>query len=131
MNLGGRVKQQRNLRDWGQQQLADKVGGLSQQALGLLESRDSKTSEFAVGLADALNVSLRWLLTGAGRADDPDWPFDRVDRSRWDDCNDVDRGYLQSAMNRALDECEAERAKRTQATTAQASAQVSLPPKAA
>lgn len=58
-------------------------------------------------LADALGLSIRWLITGRGRKTEKDWPFDRVDRSRWDATSDEDRGYLQAAMNRALDECEA------------------------
>ena len=56
-----------------------------------------------------LGVSLRWLLTGIGRQDDPDWPFPRVARARWDACDDTDRGYVQAAVNKALDECEAAR----------------------
>ncbi len=109
MNLGGRVKQERETRGWSQPQLASRISGLSQQALAALESRDSKTSEFAVGLADALGVSLRWLISGDGRKDDTDWPFARVQRARWDACDDVDRGYVQAAINKALDECEASR----------------------
>ena len=118
MNLGGRVAQERKARGLTQQQLADKVsprvvgdekGGLTQQALDRLEKRDSNKSEFAVGLADALGVSLRWLLTGAGNKAEGDWPFPRVQRGRWDACDDQDRGYVQAAMNRALDECEAMR----------------------
>lgn len=107
MNLGGRIKQEREARGIQQSSLCALVPGLSQQALSNLETRDSATSEFAIRIADALGVSVRWLLDGTGRKDDRDWPFDRVARSRWDACNDVDRGYVQSAMNRALDECEA------------------------
>lgn len=108
MNLGGRVKQERLARVWTQAHLAE-LAGLSQQALAGLESRDSRTSDRAVELADALQVSLRWLLTGQGRRDDQDWPFRRVDRARWDRCDDEDRGYVQAAINRALDECESSR----------------------
>ena len=112
MNLGGRVKQERERLKLSQPQLAAKVDNMTQQALGALESRDSKTSDKAPALADALGVSLRWLLTGEGRSTDRDWPFDRVKRGRWDDCDDTDRGYVQSAVNKALDECEAARLSR-------------------
>ena len=117
MALGARIKEERDNRGWTQTQLvnlvnerlpADFDGTLSQQALGALEKRDSTTSEFAVYLADVLGVSLRWLLTGAGRRTDLEWPFNRVDQARWDAADDTARGYVQSAMNRALDECEAD-----------------------
>lgn len=108
MNLGERVKQERLARKWTQAHLAERAG-LSQQALAVLENRDSRTSDRAVELADALQVSLRWLLTGQGRPDDLDWPFRRVDRARWDRCDDIDRGYVQAAVNRALDDCEKSR----------------------
>ena len=57
MNLGGRVKQERERLKMSQPQLSEKVK-MSQQRLGALESRDSKTSDCAVALADALGVSL-------------------------------------------------------------------------
>lgn len=109
MNLGGRVKQERERLKLSQPQLSEKVK-MSQQRLGALESRDSKTSDCAGALADALGVSLRWLLTGEGRPTDKDWPFDRVRRARWDACDDADRGYVQGAVNKALEECELNRA---------------------
>lgn len=114
MAMGKRIEAERIARGWTQSKLADLVSGgaengLSQQALDRLEKRDSDKSEHAVGLADALGVSLRWLLSGIGRSDDKDWPFQRVSRRRWDSCDDVDRGYVQAAINKALDECEANR----------------------
>ena len=84
---------------------------LSQQALHGLEVRDSATSVAAPYLSEVFGVSLRWLLTGKGRREDTDWPFARVRRARWDACDDGDRGYIQAAMNKALDECEAARRK--------------------
>lgn len=111
VNLGGRVKAEREARDWTQQHLCDLVGEdrLSQGQLSALENRDSKTSEAAPYIADAFGISLRWLLTGEGRREDTDWPFPWVKRSRWDACDDMARGYIQAAINRALDECEAQR----------------------
>lgn len=106
MALGARIREAREALNWDQSALCSRVPGLSQQALSNLETRDSKTSEFAIRIADALGVSIRWLLDGAGRMHDRDWPMARVDRARWDACDDTDRGYVQAAMNRALDECE-------------------------
>lgn len=113
MSLGKRVEDERKRRDWTQTQLASKVKGLTQQALDRLEKRDSKTSEHAVAIAEAMQISLRWLLTGNGQRDDADWPFGRVDRARWDACDDGDRGYIQAAFNRALDDCEGNRLRAT------------------
>ncbi len=109
MSLGARIKEVRESLGWQQEDLAAKVPGLTQPALSALEVRDSKSSQFAFQIAEALGVSARWLMTGAGRKDDVDWPFPRVRRERWDLCNDVDRGYVQAAINKALDECEAQR----------------------
>lgn len=116
MNLGGRIRQRRNELTWTQGALCDRVNlglpdgeGLTQQALGVLEKRDSKTSEFAVRIADALGVSVRWLMDGSGQPGDTDWPFSRVNRARWDACSPEDRAYIQAAINRALDDCERDR----------------------
>lgn len=106
MALGARIREAREALGWDQSALCSRVTGLSQQALSNLETRDSKTSEYAIRIADALGVSIRWLLDGAGRMHDRDWPMARVNRARWDACDDTDRGYVQAAMNRALDECE-------------------------
>lgn len=106
MALGARIKEARDDLGWDQAALCARVPGLSQQALSNLETRDSKTSEFAVRIADALGVSIRWLLDGAGRKDDRDWPMARVDKARWDACDDMDRGFVQAAMIRALEDCE-------------------------
>ena len=83
--------------------------GLSQQNLSALESRGSNKSEHAAYLALALEVSLWWLLTGKGDKTEGAWPFKRVSRSRWDECDAGDRGYIESAINRALEECESSR----------------------
>lgn len=110
MALGSRVKAEREALGLTQTQLAERVGdGLSQQAVDRLEKRDSATSQWVVGIADALQVSLRWLISGKGDKAASDWPFHRVSRSRWDACNSDDRAYVQGAISRALDECEAQR----------------------
>lgn len=106
MAMGRRLKELREARGLSQPQVAKDVKEIQQQALAALESRDSKTSEFAPQLADYYQVSLRWLLTGKGRQDDADWPFPMVDRARWDACSDTDRGYVQAVINQALDKCE-------------------------
>lgn len=63
MNLGKRLKRARTLRKKTQEQVAV-ASGASQAEISALESRDSKTSERLFSLADALDVSPRWLLTG-------------------------------------------------------------------
>lgn len=63
MALGNRVKQIREAKKLSQAELAEKVG-VSQQAIGLLEQRNSKSSKFLVELANALEVSPEWLKTG-------------------------------------------------------------------
>lgn len=106
MNLGQRIKQRREALGWGQQELCDKVPGLTQGNLSALEVRGSKTSEFAIRIADALSVSVRWLLDGTGTPDERDWPFDQVARPRWDACTEREKGFVESAMNTALAQCE-------------------------
>lgn len=121
MALGKRVKHLVEEGQWEQDDLCKRVNALllpgekklTQQTLSNLMARDSTKSEAAPFLAEVFGVSLRWLLTGRGRRDDAEWPFPRVSRSRWDACSDVDRGYVQAAINRALDECEAARADAT------------------
>jgi len=109
MALGKRIEEELARRGWKQADLSAKVAGLSQQAISNLITRDSATSEFAIRIADAFGVSIRWLLDGQGRRDERDWPFPRVDRTRWDECDDSERGYIESAMNQALRDCEAAR----------------------
>jgi hypothetical protein len=65
--LGGRVGRILGERGLSQDWLVRHVDGLSQQNLSNLISRNSKTSEFALRIADALNVSARWLLDGVGQ----------------------------------------------------------------
>jgi len=106
MALGKRIEEELARQGWKQADLANKVPGLSQQAISNLITRDSATSEFAIRIADAFGVSIRWLLDGKGRREERDWPFPRVGRDRWDACDDGERGYIESAMNQALRECE-------------------------
>lgn len=83
MALGNRIKAARERLGWGQTDLLVRVNRLlpkgekelTQQALSGLENRDSNKSEFAVQIADALGVSVRWLLAGQGEPEDVDWPF--------------------------------------------------------
>lgn len=119
MALGRRIKEAREARNLEQQELCDLVNArlspadkpLTQPALSALEVRDSRTAESAPYIADALKINLRWLLTGQGARDEAEWPFTRVSKHRWDACGPEDRGYVQAAINRALDECEASRSK--------------------
>lgn len=84
VNLGTRVAYWREKRGLSQIELAARIPGLSQQALSNLESRDSKTSEVAAQLADVLEISLAWLVSGLGKPEPEDWPFPGIERSRFD-----------------------------------------------
>lgn len=65
MAFGHRVRDVRKALKLSQQQLADMVG-VNQPVIGSIESRDSTNSKHAPVIARCLNVSLEWLLTGAG-----------------------------------------------------------------
>lgn len=65
MAFGNRVRDVRKALQLSQQQLADMVG-VNQPVIGSIESRDSTNSKHAPTIAKCLNVSLEWLLTGAG-----------------------------------------------------------------
>ena len=106
MALGARIREARGEMD--QLVLCAKVPGLTQQALSNLETRDSKTSELAVEIADALEVSVRWLLTGEGDRG-PEWPFSRIDRRRIDHLSENERGFVEGVLSQAIRDCETER----------------------
>lgn len=61
--LGGRIAAARRARKLTQADLA-KLAGINQSSVALLESGSSKTSHNAVELAQALQVSVEWLLNG-------------------------------------------------------------------
>lgn len=65
--FGDRVKEAREAKQWGQSDLADKVG-VSRQAIFAWENGESKTMrpENLFKAADALEVNARWLGTGEG-----------------------------------------------------------------
>ena len=76
MNLGARIKRRREQLGYTQQYVAAAVSELrvdkaelSQQALGLLERRDSMKSNFVYELAAVLKTNVTWLMKGTG---DPD-----------------------------------------------------------
>ena len=68
MNLGKRLKQAREARGWGQEDLAEKVPGANQPMISALETRDSETSTLLFGFADALRVNPRWLQDAVGES---------------------------------------------------------------
>lgn len=118
MGMGKRIQEARDRRGWSTTKLAAEADAIyrrqpgidpaqtteyvTQQNISVMENRDSNKSDFAGAIAEALGVSLRWLVTGHGRSDDPDWPFPLINRRLWDACNDAERGYVQGAANRAL-----------------------------
>lgn len=64
MNMGGRIEQRLKELGWRQVELLSRVPELSTGTLSALIARDSKRSEFAARIADALGVTLVWLLDG-------------------------------------------------------------------
>lgn len=73
------------------------------------KNRSGLSKQGALKAQELFGCSAVWLLTGEGPESSGDWPFSRVDRARWLACDSEDRGYVQAAINRALDECEAAR----------------------
>ena len=64
MNIGGRIQQRLEALGWKQKDLLDRVPGLSAQSLSNLIRRDSVRSELDVVIAEALGVSVMWLVYG-------------------------------------------------------------------
>lgn len=106
MALGARIKQIREQRSIEQQDICRKIPGLSQQALSNLETRDSKSSEFGVRIADALGVSVRWLLDGSGEPDWADWPFPDIDRRRFDQLSANQKIEIQGVVRERIERFE-------------------------
>ena len=65
MNIGRRLKEERNLKGLSQQQLADAVG-IKQSAISQLESGASQKTTYAAAIAAKLGVNALWLETGRG-----------------------------------------------------------------
>lgn len=64
MYLGKRIELRLNQLEWTRSQLLDAVDGLTPQALSNLITRDSRRSEWDVAIANALGVTLMWLVYG-------------------------------------------------------------------
>jgi SOS-response transcriptional repressor LexA len=66
MNMGKRIAARLAELGWKQVDLLRAVPALDSKTLSALINRDSKRSEFAGQIADALRVNMRWLLDGVG-----------------------------------------------------------------
>lgn len=64
MNIGGRIEKRLKELDWQRSDLLAKVPDLSPQALSNLIRRDSVRSEWDEVIADALGVTVTWLVYG-------------------------------------------------------------------
>jgi len=64
MNIGHRIVQRLQERQWERKDLLDAVPDLTPQALSNLIRRDSKRSEWDEAIASALDVSVLWLVYG-------------------------------------------------------------------
>lgn len=65
MNMGKRLAECLKAPGWDQTRLAAE-SGVGQQTISIIIKRDSKRSEHAPALANALGVDINWLLTGKG-----------------------------------------------------------------
>lgn len=68
MNIGGRIVQRLQELGWERKDLLARVPDLSQQALSYLIKRDSVRSEWDLQIAEALKVSVLWLVYGIDAA---------------------------------------------------------------
>lgn len=64
MAIGKRIEQTLKRRGWERSDLMEKIPNLTPQALSNLIRRDSKRSEWDESIADALGVSVMWLVYG-------------------------------------------------------------------
>ena len=64
--IGQRVKKVREAQKLSQPELAKRVGRISYQTIQQLESGDSKSSKYLLGIARALGVRPEWLESGSG-----------------------------------------------------------------
>lgn len=102
---------------------AQKTQVQAAKALGVGQSTIVDAERVALGVpwvvaaARLYGVSVEWLALGEGSPDDPyvgssastAWPFQFVDAARWAQCSPAERGFIESAMMRALEECEQRR----------------------
>lgn len=68
MNIGGRIEKQLSALNWERKDLLARVPDLTAQALSNLIRRDSVRSEWDEVIADALGVSVMWLVYGKDEA---------------------------------------------------------------
>ncbi len=97
------VREARTYKGWTQEQLADEVGVTKANISHWETGKHDPSFLQLLRIRDLTGYALREV------AEPETWPFRRVRRERWDRCGDEDRGYVQAAINRALDECEAMR----------------------
>ena len=119
MNIGGRITQRLAELGWERRDLLTLIPDLTPQSLSNLICRDSKRSEWDQVIAEALGVDVMWLVYGKPRAytapatathhiAEPHyaWPFNRVDKTRWDALLPKGQELVQEAINNALALCE-------------------------
>lgn len=71
MNIGGRIVLRLKELGWERKDLLARIPDLSQQALSYLIKRDSVRSEWDLQIAEALKVSVLWLVYGIDAAYKP------------------------------------------------------------
>ena len=68
MAIGKQIEKRLEELCWQRKNLLDRVEGLTDQALSNLIRRDSRRSEWDVKIAEALGVSVNWLIYGTDKA---------------------------------------------------------------
>lgn len=71
MNMGKRIESKLSTLGWKRQDLLSRVPDLTAQALSNLIRRDSKRSEWDEAIANALGVSILWLVYGKNEEEKP------------------------------------------------------------
>lgn len=132
-SLADRLRTARLRLSWSQQELARRAG-VATSTVGNIESGTRHNPRFILQLAEALGVDAQWLATGrdqrpssalstgagsapllAREAGAGPWPFELIDRERFERLTPVQRGVVEAAMLEALERLESVQAKRAAA----------------
>lgn len=116
--LGDQAKAFRESRGWNSTQMAEAVD-TSRQNIESLELHGNRIPKYIGALAVAMGRSVDDMLVEAGlappklarkgRTNVEPWPLQMVDRNRYEHLDDVEKGYVQAEMLRAIKECEGKR----------------------
>jgi transcriptional regulator with XRE-family HTH domain len=116
--LGEQAKAFRESKGWNSAQMA-KASHTSRQNIESLEQEGNRIPKYIGHLAVAMGRSVDSMLVEAGLApaalvrkagaDIAEWPLKMVDQDRYELLDDVEKGFAQAEMMRAIKECEDKR----------------------